>query len=86
MGSGGYSGRAIGAAALEKLALSDGLTGLYNDRHLYECLAEEVGPAHCCSLPLSLLLIDFDESCVLRDRRSRLRSRPHRRGSCSERG
>ena len=61
-------------------------SGLYNDRHLDECLAEEVGPAHCYSLPLSLLMIDFDGSCVLRDRSSRLRSRPDGRGSWSERG
>jgi len=45
---------------LEGLALKDGLTGLYNRRHLSEQLAREWNRARRDQLPLSLFMIDID--------------------------
>ncbi len=47
--------------ALEHLAITDDLTGLYNHRHFYQRLAEEVARAQRYGLPLSLLIIDIDD-------------------------
>jgi len=47
--------------ALERLAITDDLTGLYNHRHFYQRLAEEVARAQRYGLPLSLLIIDIDD-------------------------
>ena len=46
---------------VEHLAITDGLTGLYNHRHFYERLADEVARAKRYQLPLSLLMIDVDD-------------------------
>jgi diguanylate cyclase (GGDEF)-like protein len=48
-------------SALERLAITDDLTGLYNHRHFYQRLAEEVARAQRYGLPLSLLIIDIDD-------------------------
>ncbi len=48
-------------ASLEELAITDGLTGLYNHRHFYDAFAREVARAERYHLPLSLLMIDVDE-------------------------
>jgi diguanylate cyclase (GGDEF)-like protein len=47
-------------ARLAQLAVTDGLTGLYNHRHLHERLALEVERSQRSGLPLSLLMIDVD--------------------------
>ncbi len=46
---------------VEQLAITDGLTGLYNHRHFFERLAQEVARAKRYELPLSLLMIDIDD-------------------------
>jgi diguanylate cyclase (GGDEF)-like protein len=46
---------------VEQLAITDGLTGLYNHRHFFERLAGEVARANRYQLPLSLLMIDIDD-------------------------
>jgi diguanylate cyclase (GGDEF)-like protein len=45
---------------LSQLAITDGLTGLYNHRHLHERLGKEVARSTRSRLPLSLLMIDVD--------------------------
>lgn len=47
-------------ARLYRLAITDGLTGLYNRQHLAERLREEVDRAHRYTQPLTLLLVDLD--------------------------
>jgi diguanylate cyclase (GGDEF)-like protein len=55
-------------AELEQLATTDGLTGLYNHRHFYERLAQEVARARRYDLPMSLLMIDIDDFKLYNDR------------------
>jgi diguanylate cyclase (GGDEF)-like protein len=43
-----------------RLAVTDGLTGLYNHQHFHEALAAEVGRARRYGQPLSLVLVDID--------------------------
>ena len=50
------------------IAITDGLTGLYNHRHFYERLAQEVKRALRYDLPLSLLMIDIDDFKLFNDR------------------
>lgn len=45
---------------LAQLAVTDGLTGLYNHRHFYERLTLEVARTQRSNSPLSLLMIDVD--------------------------
>ncbi|MBA3538341.1 MAG: diguanylate cyclase [Deltaproteobacteria bacterium] len=45
---------------LGQLAVTDGLTGLYNHRHLHERLTLEVERSQRSGLPLSLLMLDVD--------------------------
>jgi len=45
---------------LKQLAITDGLTKLYNSRHFYTQLEMEVDRANRYSHPLSLLLLDID--------------------------
>jgi diguanylate cyclase (GGDEF)-like protein len=45
---------------LAQLAVTDGLTGLYNHRHLHERLTLEVERSQRSGLPLSLLMLDVD--------------------------
>jgi diguanylate cyclase (GGDEF)-like protein len=45
---------------LEKLAITDGLTGLYNHRYFHERLALEVERVKRSGTPLGLLMIDVD--------------------------
>ena len=47
-------------ARLGQLAVTDGLTGLYNHRHFHERLALEVERSQRSGLPLSLLMLDVD--------------------------
>ena len=46
---------------LERLAITDNLTGLYNQRHFYSELRREMERAKRINHPLSLLLFDVDE-------------------------
>ncbi|MFP4476654.1 MAG: diguanylate cyclase [Desulfatibacillaceae bacterium] len=48
-------------AELERLAVTDGLTKLYNSRHFYHELEVEMGRARRYGRPLSLLLFDLDK-------------------------
>lgn len=48
-------------AQLEQLATTDGLTGLYNHRHFYSRLAEEVQRAKRYQHSLSMIMADIDE-------------------------
>ncbi len=45
---------------LAQLALTDGLTGIYNHRYFHERLAKEVERSNRSMLPLSMLMIDVD--------------------------
>jgi len=49
-------------------AVRDGLTGLYNHRHFYERLAQEVARSRRYETPLSLLMIDLDDFKHYNDR------------------
>jgi diguanylate cyclase (GGDEF)-like protein len=53
---------------LGQLAVTDGLTGLYNHRHFHERLALEVERSFRNGLPLSLLMIDVDHFKNYNDR------------------
>jgi diguanylate cyclase (GGDEF)-like protein len=46
---------------VELLAITDGLTGLYNHRHFFDRLAGEVARARRYQLPLSVLMVDIDD-------------------------
>lgn len=48
------------AERLEKIAISDGLTGLYNHKHLHRCLKHEIHKAERYKRFLSLIMIDTD--------------------------
>lgn len=49
-----------GREELQKLSITDGLTGLYNRRHLMETLTTELGRARELEYPVSVLMIDVD--------------------------
>jgi diguanylate cyclase (GGDEF)-like protein len=55
-------------ASLERLAITDDLTGLYNHRYFYRRLAEEAARARRYELLLSLLIIDIDDFKAYNDR------------------
>jgi len=52
---------------LEKLAITDGLTKLYNSRHFYNQLKVEIGRCIRYNKSLSLLLLDIDNFKVYND-------------------
>lgn len=54
--------------ALETLSVTDGLTGLFNHKHLMETLANEVARAQRHKHPLSILMIDVDHFKEYNDR------------------
>ncbi|HEU4616178.1 MAG TPA: diguanylate cyclase [Kofleriaceae bacterium] len=54
-------------ARLAQLAVTDGLTGLYNHRHLHERLSLEVERSQRSGLPLSLLRLDVDHFMQFND-------------------
>ena len=45
---------------MKSLAIRDGLTGLYNNRHFQEVLAHQVELSRRYGWPLSLLFLDID--------------------------
>jgi diguanylate cyclase (GGDEF)-like protein len=53
---------------IEKLAITDGLTGLYNHRHFRECLAKELKRAKRYEHKLSLIMLDIDNFKYYNDR------------------
>jgi diguanylate cyclase (GGDEF)-like protein len=53
---------------IERQAITDGLTGLYNHRYFYERLNQEIARAQRYGLPLSLLMIDIDDFKHFNDR------------------
>jgi diguanylate cyclase (GGDEF)-like protein len=53
---------------LEALAITDGLTGLYNHRHFQECIEKEIRRCDREGRPLSLLLLDLDHFKQYNDR------------------
>ena len=53
-------------------AVTDGLTGLYNHRHLYERLEHEIARARRYGTPVSLLMIDLDDFKAFNDRNGHL--------------
>ena len=53
-------------------AVRDGLTGLYNHRHFYERLEQEVARARRYGTPVSLLMIDLDDFKAFNDRHGHL--------------
>jgi two-component system cell cycle response regulator len=55
-------------AQLEKLSVTDGLTGLYNRRHFEERLRDEFRRAHRYSDPFSLIMLDLDHFKDVNDR------------------
>lgn len=46
---------------LERLSITDELTGLFNRRHFYKMLAREMEVARKYGMPLSLLIMDLDD-------------------------
>jgi diguanylate cyclase (GGDEF)-like protein len=68
----GQAAAALANAALyrtlERQAITDGLTGLYNHRYFYERLNQEIARAQRYGLPLSLLMIDIDDFKHFNDR------------------
>lgn len=52
---------------LKQLAIRDGLTGIYNHRHLQETLNREVTRAGRYKTPLSCLMIDIDDFKKIND-------------------
>jgi GGDEF domain-containing protein len=53
-------------------AVTDGLTGLYNHRHFYERLDQEIARARRYGTPVSLLMIDIDDFKAFNDRHGHL--------------
>ena len=53
-------------------AVTDGLTGLYNHRHFYERLDQEIARARRYGTPVSLLMIDMDDFKAFNDRHGHL--------------
>lgn len=47
-------------AHLQTIAITDGLTGLYNYRHFFDELHREMGRARRHNIPLALLILDID--------------------------
>ena len=57
---------------LAELAITDGLTGLYNHRHFRERLTLELERSHRTGLPLSVVMIDVDSFKLYNDRHGHL--------------
>jgi diguanylate cyclase (GGDEF)-like protein len=52
---------------LKKLAITDGLTNLFNSRHFYNQLEVEIDRSNRYKPPLSLLLLDIDNFKIYND-------------------
>lgn len=53
---------------LERLAVLDGLTDLFNHRHMHEILDDEIERARRYSIPLSVIMFDMDKFSEVNDR------------------
>jgi len=53
---------------LNRLSITDDLTGLFNQRHFYKRLREEIGRTNRLEHPLSLILLDLDNFKEYNDR------------------
>jgi len=53
---------------LARLSITDNLTGLFNQRHFYNRLKEEIGRTKRLKHPLSLILLDLDNFKEFNDR------------------
>ncbi len=53
--------------SLKSLAITDGLTGLYNQRHFYTVLSQEIARCQRHDRPLSLICIDVDNFKLVND-------------------
>ena len=53
---------------LNRLSITDDLTGLFNQRHFYNRLREEIGRTNRLEHPLSLILLDLDNFKEYNDR------------------
>lgn len=51
-----------------RLAVTDGLTDLYNYRHFHQCLSNAVGEARAQGSTLSMLMVDADAFKMINDR------------------
>ncbi len=54
--------------AVQEQAITDGLTGLFNHRHFYERLGQEIARARRYEDPVALLMIDIDDFKSYNDR------------------
>ncbi len=52
---------------LEELSISDGLTGLYNHRHIHELLQEEFERSKRSGEPVSVVMLDLDKFKAVND-------------------
>jgi two-component system cell cycle response regulator len=59
--SNGASSREIFGEELNRLSITDALTGLYNQRHFYDRLNEETARAQRQNHELALILLDLDD-------------------------
>jgi two-component system cell cycle response regulator len=57
---------------LNRLSITDSLTGLYNQRHFYARLKEEIVRAQRQKHPLALVLLDMDDFKIYNDRHGHL--------------
>lgn len=53
---------------LNRLSITDALTGLFNQRHFYDRLNEEIGRAERQNRALALILLDLDDFKLYNDR------------------
>jgi diguanylate cyclase (GGDEF)-like protein len=54
-------------ARIQQLTITDDTTGLYNVRHLYNVLGQELGRSSRLNLPLSLAFLDLDQFKLVND-------------------
>ncbi len=52
---------------LKKMVLTDGLTGLYNHRYIYDQLESQTAEASASGIPLSVLMLDIDYFKTIND-------------------
>ncbi len=65
---------------MEELSITDSLTGLFNRRHFYRRLKEEIARARRQHHPVSLLVVDLDNLKDYNDRRGHLKGDEALRG------
>ena len=68
-------------AEIEKMAVTDPLTGLYNYRYFYQRLGAELARSQRYHHPLSIIMIDLDDFKKINDHCGHLMRRPRAAGS-----